>query len=172
MRVNYDVSSDMAYIYLIEREKVRGAVWKTIGAGGAKGASPTFNLDLDHDGHLIGIEVFNAAARLSPELLMMKSERVEGEPEGSERDGFLDMETFGLTGIQREHATKALGQIGKIVAMHIALYGPEADSALVVALTLSLCVALNTGCPSGHISPMQAAMIITAIERSSEGKPA
>lgn len=75
MRVTYDASTDMAYIYLVDRDNERGRVGRTLGAGGAKGASPTFNLDLDQQGHLIGIEVFNAAVRLPPELLQMIHEK-------------------------------------------------------------------------------------------------
>ena len=63
MRIEYDAESDMAYIYLTEI--AAGAAKRTI--PGSHG-SVRINLDLDAEGHLLGIEVFDAGRVLPPEL--------------------------------------------------------------------------------------------------------
>jgi uncharacterized protein YuzE len=64
MRVEYDAEVDAAYIYLADVEP--GSVSDTVeGEGMAEGV----NLDFDAEGKLIGIEVLDASARLSEELL-------------------------------------------------------------------------------------------------------
>lgn len=62
-KLKYDAASDMAYITLTNIAK--GAVRATvIGC-----ASPRINLDLDRDGRLVGIEVFDALRTLPKSCL-------------------------------------------------------------------------------------------------------
>jgi uncharacterized protein YuzE len=66
VRVTYDASDDMAYIYLVEKEP--GAVdrseeFEPEDTGG------TLVLDFDSVGHLLGIEVFRARERLPAAVL-------------------------------------------------------------------------------------------------------
>ncbi|GIG64112.1 DUF2283 domain-containing protein [Phytomonospora endophytica] len=72
MRVTYDATADMAYIYLVE-----------IGPGEAVRQVPTEDnlavLDYDSDGRILGIEVFSAERRLHPEVLSA-AERIDLEP--------------------------------------------------------------------------------------------
>ena len=66
MRITYDASVDMAYIYL--REIEAGGVATTV-PGWPDSEAFGVNLDFDAEGRLIGIEVEAAAKRLPPELL-------------------------------------------------------------------------------------------------------
>jgi uncharacterized protein YuzE len=67
MKVTYDKSVDAAYIYLTD----------AIGAGGIARTyscdpievNGQINLDFDHEGRLVGIEVLDASKRLSQVLL-------------------------------------------------------------------------------------------------------
>ncbi|MFF5897003.1 DUF2283 domain-containing protein [Streptomyces argenteolus] len=72
MRVTYDASANMAYIYLVD----------TITPGAAVRQVPaeddTAILDYDAQGRLLGIEIFSARRRLHPELLA-GAERIERE---------------------------------------------------------------------------------------------
>jgi uncharacterized protein YuzE len=66
VRVTYDASVDMAYIYLGERNPGsvhRSEEFEPEDKGG------TLVLDFDNDGHLLGIEVFRARERLPAALL-------------------------------------------------------------------------------------------------------
>ncbi|MFE2263149.1 DUF2283 domain-containing protein [Streptomyces griseosporeus] len=78
MRVEYDASADMAYIYLVD----------TIGPGEAVRQVPTEDhtaiLDYDCDGRLLGIELFSAGRRLHPALLS-DAERIDPGPTPSAR---------------------------------------------------------------------------------------
>ncbi|AWT41074.1 MULTISPECIES: DUF2283 domain-containing protein [Streptomyces] len=78
MRIEYDASADMAYIYLVD----------TIGPGEAVRQVPaedhTAILDYDSDGRLLGIELFSARRRLHPTLLST-AERIDGGPSPSAR---------------------------------------------------------------------------------------
>ncbi|MEU3480911.1 DUF2283 domain-containing protein [Streptomyces sp. NPDC033754] len=73
MRVEYDASANMAYIYLVD----------TIAPGEAVRQVPaednTAILDYDSHGRLLGIELFSARRRLHPELLA-SAERIDREP--------------------------------------------------------------------------------------------
>ncbi|MFD7611343.1 DUF2283 domain-containing protein [Streptomyces sp. NPDC059828] len=73
MRVEYDASADMAYIYLVDK----------IGQGEAVRQVPaednTAILGYDSDGRLLGIELFSARRRLHPNLLGA-AETVDREP--------------------------------------------------------------------------------------------
>jgi uncharacterized protein YuzE len=66
MRITYDASVDMAYIYL--REIAAGGVAKTV-PGWPDSAAFGVNLDFDLDGKLVGVEVEGANAKLPPEML-------------------------------------------------------------------------------------------------------
>ena len=67
MRVTYDKSTDAAYIYLTDN----------IGAGGVAKTyccdplevNGQINLDFDHEGRLVGIEVLGASRRLPLSVL-------------------------------------------------------------------------------------------------------
>jgi uncharacterized protein YuzE len=73
VRVEYDASADMAYIYLVN----------TIGPGEAVRQVPaedhTAILDYDSHGRLLGIELFSARRRLHPALLST-AERIDRGP--------------------------------------------------------------------------------------------
>jgi uncharacterized protein YuzE len=62
-RVTYDGMADAAYIYLVPTE--RGTA---VTVPGEEEAS-CVNLDFDHDGQLIGIEVLSARQSLPPEVI-------------------------------------------------------------------------------------------------------
>ncbi len=67
MRVEYDAKSDQAYIYL--REIDAGGVAETV-PGWPDTTAFGINLDFDHEGRLVGIEVDGGASRrLPPEVL-------------------------------------------------------------------------------------------------------
>jgi len=69
MRVAYDASHDLAYVYLREIEP--GGVAKTVTVLAEPPDTETYgiNLDFDHEGRLVGIDVDGASRRLPPELL-------------------------------------------------------------------------------------------------------
>lgn len=73
MRVEYDASADMAYIYFGDRIAPGEAVRQV------PAADSTAILDYDSDGRLLGIELFSARRRLHPDL-MSAAERVDREP--------------------------------------------------------------------------------------------
>ncbi|WP_030180300.1 DUF2283 domain-containing protein [Streptomyces sp. NRRL S-813] len=64
MRVEYDASANMAYIYLLDRIGPGEAVQQVVA-----GEDTMALLDLDSQGRLLGIEVFDARRRLHPALL-------------------------------------------------------------------------------------------------------
>ncbi|MFJ8647461.1 DUF2283 domain-containing protein [Streptomyces sp. NPDC093546] len=71
MRVEYDATADMAYLYLVDG----------IGPGEAVRQVPVGEdmialVDLDAQGRLLGVEVFDARARLHPEVLA-RAERID-----------------------------------------------------------------------------------------------
>jgi uncharacterized protein YuzE len=66
MRITYDRRADAAYITLGENEIGAGGVSRTVGCDPSR---EMINLDFDHKGYLIGIEVIDASKKLSPELL-------------------------------------------------------------------------------------------------------
>jgi uncharacterized protein YuzE len=67
MRVEYDPETDQAYIYL--REIEAGGVAETV-PGWPDSPISGINLDFDHEGRLVGIEVDGAASlRLPSEIL-------------------------------------------------------------------------------------------------------
>lgn len=69
MRITYDPQTDMAYIYL--REMKDGEVKKTIPCDYKRSGRVCLNLDLDAEGHLVGIEVFEAQLTMPQELLRL-----------------------------------------------------------------------------------------------------
>ncbi|MEU4177931.1 DUF2283 domain-containing protein [Streptomyces sp. NPDC026589] len=73
MRVEYDASTNMAYLYLVD----------SIGPGEAVRQVPAEDdsavLDYDAHGRLLGIELSSATRRLHPELLA-GAEKTGGEP--------------------------------------------------------------------------------------------
>lgn len=66
MRVTFDREANMAYIYLVDRPDAGQAIRQV--AVSEPGA-PRIVLDLDREGTLIGIEVFDARETLPAELL-------------------------------------------------------------------------------------------------------
>ncbi|MFG2844183.1 DUF2283 domain-containing protein [Kitasatospora sp. NPDC048296] len=74
MRVEYDASANMAYIYLLDKINPGEAVQQVIA-----GEDTTAILDYDSQGRLLGIELFNARRRLHPDLLAT-AERIDREP--------------------------------------------------------------------------------------------
>ncbi|WP_327301909.1 DUF2283 domain-containing protein [Streptomyces goshikiensis] len=73
MRIEYDASANMAYIYLVD-EIAPGEAVRQVPA-----EDNTAILDYDSDGRLLGIELFSARRRLHPELLS-SADRIDGEP--------------------------------------------------------------------------------------------
>ncbi|MFE2823415.1 DUF2283 domain-containing protein [Streptomyces sp. NPDC059271] len=73
VRVEYDASADMAYIYLVDRIAPAEAVRQV------PAEDSTAILDYDSDGRLLGIELFSARRRLHPDL-MSAAERIERGP--------------------------------------------------------------------------------------------
>ncbi|WP_326763791.1 DUF2283 domain-containing protein [Streptomyces sp. NBC_01591] len=72
MRIEYDASANMAYIYLVDK----------IGPGEAVRQEPSDEdtsaiLDYDAQGRLLGIELFDARSRLHPDLMAV-AERIDG----------------------------------------------------------------------------------------------
>jgi uncharacterized protein YuzE len=68
MRVTYDREVNTAYISFLDREGRVGEAVKQIPVPEA-GATARIVLDIDRDGRLIGIEVFDAREKLPVELL-------------------------------------------------------------------------------------------------------
>lgn len=66
MRVTYDATVDMAYVYL--REIEAGGVATTV-PGWPDSAAFGVNLDFDPEGRLVGIEIDGATALLPPEVI-------------------------------------------------------------------------------------------------------
>ncbi|MEU2287648.1 DUF2283 domain-containing protein [Streptomyces sp. NPDC013178] len=64
MRVTYDASANMAYICLVDRIEPGEAVEQVVA-----GEDTTAVLDLDSQGRVLGIELFDARRRLHPDLL-------------------------------------------------------------------------------------------------------
>lgn len=73
MRVEYDASANMAYIYLVDGIAPGEAVRQV------PAEDDTAILDYDSHGRLLGIELFSARRRLHPELLA-GAERIDREP--------------------------------------------------------------------------------------------
>ncbi|NJA59455.1 DUF2283 domain-containing protein [Streptomyces sp. NEAU-H3] len=73
MRVEYDASADIAYIYLVDRI----APGETVRQVPAE--DNTAILDYDSDGRLLGIELFSARRRLHSDL-MSGAERIDRAP--------------------------------------------------------------------------------------------
>ncbi|MFJ6609360.1 DUF2283 domain-containing protein [Streptomyces sp. NPDC091289] len=73
MRVEYDASTHMAYIYLVDGIAPGEAVRQVLAE------DDTAVLDYDAHGRLLGIELFDATRRLHPELLA-GAERTDREP--------------------------------------------------------------------------------------------
>ncbi|NEB97331.1 DUF2283 domain-containing protein [Streptomyces anulatus] len=73
MRIEYDASADMAYIYLVDRIAPGEAVRQV------PAEDNTAILDYDSDGRLLGIELFSARRRLHSDL-MSGAERIDREP--------------------------------------------------------------------------------------------
>ena len=70
MNVKYDVSTDAAYIQLVE-EIAPGGVAKTYPCDPIEAGM--INLDFDHEGRLLGIEVLGASKVLPARLLQQGS---------------------------------------------------------------------------------------------------
>src|SRR5262245_58012690 len=70
LRVTYDSSADAAYIYLGRIEA--GGVATTVAGEDEAGS---VNLDFDHDGRLLGIEVL-AASRWLPREVIVQAEHI------------------------------------------------------------------------------------------------
>jgi uncharacterized protein YuzE len=70
MRIRYDRRVDAAYITLGDAEILAGGVSRTVGCDPLR---EMINLDFDHQGYLVGIEVIDASKKLSPELLRTAS---------------------------------------------------------------------------------------------------
>ena len=66
MRITYDKRADAAYITLGDSETPAGGVSRTVGCDPSR---EMINLDFDHQGFLLGIEVMDASKKLSPSLL-------------------------------------------------------------------------------------------------------
>ncbi|MGY1580337.1 DUF2283 domain-containing protein [Streptomyces sp. MN13] len=64
MRIEYDAAANMAYVYLVDGIAPGEAVQQTVA-----GEDTTAVLDLDAQGRVLGIELFDARGRLRPELL-------------------------------------------------------------------------------------------------------
>jgi uncharacterized protein YuzE len=74
MRTTYDPHADAVYIYLREIEP--GGVMETVpGDGPDHTAAGSVNLDFDHQGKLVGIEILNARRSL-PEEFLRDAERL------------------------------------------------------------------------------------------------
>ncbi|MEU6472547.1 DUF2283 domain-containing protein [Streptomyces massasporeus] len=73
MRVAYDASADMAYIYLVDRIAPGEAVRQV------PAEDDTAILDFDSNGRLLGIELFSARRRLHPDLIGI-AERIDRKP--------------------------------------------------------------------------------------------
>jgi uncharacterized protein YuzE len=69
MRVTYDPEVNMAYISLLDREGRVGEAANQIPVPEAGASTARIVLDIDRDGKLIGIEVFDAREKLPVELL-------------------------------------------------------------------------------------------------------
>jgi uncharacterized protein YuzE len=72
MRVTYDASADIAYIYLVERAAGsvdRSDEYEPEDTGG------TLVMDFDTDGYLLGIEVLRARERL-PAAVLEEADRL------------------------------------------------------------------------------------------------
>ena len=67
MKIVYDADVDAAYIYLAEQIDA-GGVARTVMVD-AVARDAMINLDFDHDGRLVGIEVMDASKHLPLELL-------------------------------------------------------------------------------------------------------
>ena len=65
-RLTYDAGVDAAYISLQTADAVQPSVTETLTV------NPDINLDFDHDGHLVGIEVLGARRLLHPALLDLR----------------------------------------------------------------------------------------------------
>ncbi|MFE2413223.1 DUF2283 domain-containing protein [Kitasatospora sp. NPDC059408] len=74
MRVEYDASANMAYIYLLDKINPGEAVQQVVA-----GEDTTAILDYDSQGRLLGIELFSARSQLHPNLLAI-AERIDREP--------------------------------------------------------------------------------------------
>ena len=73
MHVEYDSASDQAYIYL--REIQAGGVAETV-PGWPDSTAFGINLDFDHEGRLVGIEVDGAALRRLPPEVLARAKRL------------------------------------------------------------------------------------------------
>jgi uncharacterized protein YuzE len=71
MRITYDQNVDAAYIYLAEQSP--GCVGKTYPCDPLE-VNGQINLDFDHSGRLIGVEVLDAS-RLLPTELIVRADR-------------------------------------------------------------------------------------------------
>jgi len=72
LKLEYDRRANAAYIYVVYPIGVAQAVKQLI-AGENEGEPPTFILDLDEDGLLLGIDVQNADRHL-PQALLASAE--------------------------------------------------------------------------------------------------
>lgn len=67
MRVTWDKSADMGYIYIAD-ERTPGSFGETCEFEPPDGG-PTIFLDFNKDGKLLGIEIFSPAKRLTKDVL-------------------------------------------------------------------------------------------------------
>jgi uncharacterized protein YuzE len=67
IRVTFDDEADATYIYLAEEPRLGWHVAKTVTVP-ADEVGGMVNIDLDHDGRLIGIEILDARSLLSDKL--------------------------------------------------------------------------------------------------------
>jgi len=67
VRVTYDPTADAAYIYLVDEIGAGGVAWTYL--CDPREMDGMINLDFDHDGHLVGIEVMDARSKLPQSLL-------------------------------------------------------------------------------------------------------
>ena len=66
--IRYDREADAAYIYLAN-EILSGGVARTVSVD-PQDIGGMVNLDLDHEGRIIGLEVMDASKKLPQELLL------------------------------------------------------------------------------------------------------
>lgn len=67
LRVTYDDEANAAYVYLVPEIK-EGGVARTVPVDG--GDHPWMvNIDVDHEGRIVGLEVLDARRLMPPELL-------------------------------------------------------------------------------------------------------
>jgi len=68
MKITYDRAANAAYIQITDQIEA-GSVARTIAVNENDGPTDSFNLDLDNEGKLLGIEVLSARSQLAAKVL-------------------------------------------------------------------------------------------------------